>query len=121
MSMKFLTDENIAISVVKAIRVAGFDVKDVKEEKLYAASDKELLTLANKENRIIITHDKDFGVLLSQKKGEMPGVILLRFKNQNPILIAPIILSVLRSNVYNKFEGNLVMISESNITIQKRN
>ncbi|MEK6920792.1 MAG: DUF5615 family PIN-like protein [Nanoarchaeota archaeon] len=119
MSMKFLTDENVAISVVKAIRTAGFDVKDVKEEKLHALSDKEVVNFANKEDRIIITHDKDFGILLSQKKGDMSGVILLRFKNQNPKLIAPIILSVLRSNVHEKFVGNLVIISENSVVIQK--
>jgi len=34
--MKFLTDENIAISVTHAIKELGFDVKDIKEAKLYA-------------------------------------------------------------------------------------
>ena len=31
--IKFLSDENIAPSLVKAIRRKGFDVKDIKEEK----------------------------------------------------------------------------------------
>ena len=31
--MRFLSDENIAHSVVRDLREAGFDVRDVKEEK----------------------------------------------------------------------------------------
>ncbi len=46
--MKFLTDENIATSVVRGLRKKGFDIKDVKEEKLYGSSDKELLQIACK-------------------------------------------------------------------------
>ena len=30
--MKFLTDENIAASVVQSLKKQGFDVKDVKEQ-----------------------------------------------------------------------------------------
>ena len=32
--MKFLTDENIASSVLKSLRNENFDVKDIKEERL---------------------------------------------------------------------------------------
>lgn len=32
--MKLLTDENISKLLVKALREAGHDVKDIKEEKL---------------------------------------------------------------------------------------
>lgn len=46
--MKFLTDENIAISVVKFLRNKGFDVKDIKEESLYGLSDKFIFELAKK-------------------------------------------------------------------------
>jgi hypothetical protein len=37
--IKFLTDENIATSLVKAIRKKGCDVKDIKEEKLFGIED----------------------------------------------------------------------------------
>lgn len=33
--IKFLSDENIALKLVKSIRKKGFDVKDIKEEKLF--------------------------------------------------------------------------------------
>ena len=36
----------------------------LKEEGLFGISDKEVLALAFKENRAVITHDKDFANLL---------------------------------------------------------
>ena len=117
--MKFLTDENVALSVLRALRNADFDVKDVKEEKRYGITDKELLAVAHQENRIIITHDKDFVDLLLSKPEKKPGIILLRFKNQNPNLISKVLVKVLRSEVKDKFKENLTVISETQITIHK--
>ncbi len=117
--MKFLTDENIALSVLKALRKQGHNIKDVKEEKLQGAADKELLRIALAEECIILTHDKDFANLITQKKVNVPGVILLRFRNQNSKFIIPTLLSVLQSNLHEKFSGNLVIISENNVVIEK--
>ena len=40
-----------------------------------------LMNLAEKENRILITNDKDFGELVFRFKMRAPGIILLRLKN----------------------------------------
>ena len=82
--MKFLTDENIAISVVKRLRNRGHDVKDVKEESLYGSPDKDIFELVKKENRIILTHDKDFIALTKNYKSDFEGAILIKCKNQKP-------------------------------------
>ncbi len=47
-TMKFLTDENVATSVVSDLRNAGFDLKDIKEEKLQGTNDKKIIELAIK-------------------------------------------------------------------------
>lgn len=44
--MRFLADENVALSVVKALRKAGHDVFDVKESGLRAAADSRLIKYA---------------------------------------------------------------------------
>ncbi len=75
--MKFLTDENIAISVVKHLRNKGHDVKDVKEESLYGSPDKDIFELAKKENRIILTHDKDFIAISKSYQTDFDGAILI--------------------------------------------
>jgi len=51
--IKFLTDENIAYAVIFALRDKGYDVKDIKEEKLFGISDEEVIKLANKKKRVL--------------------------------------------------------------------
>lgn len=59
-----LTDENIDPVVVDYLRKTGFDVLDVKEQGWSGRKDDELLTTATTQNRVIVTHDSDFGTLV---------------------------------------------------------
>lgn len=76
--MRFLADENIAGSVVAALRVHGHDVIDVKEKRWFGKPDSYHIGIALKQRRIILTSDRDF---LYQEK---VAVILLRFNDQKP-------------------------------------
>ena len=58
--MRFLADENISNSLIKTLRSLNHDVIDLKEKKLQGLNDNLLVKKANEENRIILTHDKDF-------------------------------------------------------------
>ena len=115
---KFLTDENIASSLIKEIRRKGYDVKDIKEEKLFGASDDEILKMANKENRIILTHDKDFANLLNFPLTSHKGVILLRFFDQSPNNTVNHFIPLLDSKIKNKFKNKLVIVSENSVKIE---
>lgn len=41
--MKFLIDENIPKSVCQKLKNSGYDILDIKEEKRFGISDKEIL------------------------------------------------------------------------------
>ncbi len=116
--MKFLTDENVATSVYTALIEEGFNVKDIKEGSLHGSSDKEILKLANKEKRIIITHDKDFANVFNQKI-KHNGIILLRFRLQLPKIVITTLLNLLKSEIKNKLENNVTILSEDKIKIHK--
>jgi predicted nuclease of predicted toxin-antitoxin system len=60
--MRFLADENFPGEAVAALRAAGHDVSWIGESSP-GASDKHVLALAENENRILLTFDKDFGEL----------------------------------------------------------
>ena len=111
--MFFLTDENVAASVVLDLRSHGYDVVDVKEQCWYGASDIFLIDKAVRQKRIIITHDKDF---LRQKK---VTVILLRFYNQNPENIKTKLLQYLADKSLRKItqQKSLVILSEYSFEI----
>ena len=117
MTLKFLADENISPSLVKTLRNKKYDVKDIKEEKLFGISDIEILKLAYKENRVIVTHDKDFANLLSYSMIKHKGVILLRFSDQSPKNVIKSFVPVLEQLKENKIKNALVIVSEDYVKI----
>src|SRR3972149_5874885 len=78
----FLVDENVAPRVTAFLRGRG-NVRDVKEEGWFGLSDEELLSIAQREGRIIITYDVNFAALKKLEQ-EHPGVIFLRLRNLRP-------------------------------------
>jgi predicted nuclease of predicted toxin-antitoxin system len=72
-----LADENIHPDVVAFLRASGCDVLYVRES-LIGSSDDLLMRLAFEQNRVVVTHDKDFGALAIARREPMTGVIFLR-------------------------------------------
>ena len=75
--MKFLVDECCDTGLVASLRKDGHDVLYVTEKKAGAIDD-EILSDAYKEERILITEDKDFGELVYRFKKPTYGMVLLR-------------------------------------------
>jgi len=115
MNFKFFADENIAKSVVKALRENGYDVKDIKEENLFGINDRELILKAKIEERIILTHDKDFANLSYLGHS---GIILIQYKNQHPLNIINKFIPLLKG-IRIEFKNSLVTIKDNFIKINR--
>jgi predicted nuclease of predicted toxin-antitoxin system len=61
--VRFLADENVPLPSVDALSAAGHDVVWVARETPGLA-DPRVLDQARRENRILITFDRDFGELV---------------------------------------------------------
>lgn len=79
-----LTDENLDADVVRWLIDAGFDVLDVCLAGLQGSTDGELLRRAVAENRVIVTHDADFGTLAILQGEPVVGLVFLRPGHMNP-------------------------------------
>ena len=75
---QILTDENINPKTVQYLQAKGFDVFDVVEERLNGNDDAFLLALATEKNRIVVTHDSDFGQLVIADGKPFIGIIYLK-------------------------------------------
>jgi predicted nuclease of predicted toxin-antitoxin system len=89
--MRFLADENFPGSAVTALRAAGHDVVWIK---LVApgSSDHDVLAQASREQRILLTFDKDFGELA--RAVLLPGacgIVLLRIATPSPQRVGRVI------------------------------
>ncbi len=83
----------------------------------FIAKDDELLNLANKENRILITNDTDFGELIFLQNRVTTGIVLLRIKGQD-VKKKLRSLSKLIRLYSDKIENHFVVITERRIRIR---
>lgn len=79
--MKFLADINIPQSVIGHLSLGGNDVLDLKQVNLLA-TDIEVIRLAQEQERIILTLDKDF-ISLTQFPKYKVACIVIRLHNQS--------------------------------------
>jgi predicted nuclease of predicted toxin-antitoxin system len=69
----YLADENINSEVSRYLESLGINVLEVK-----GTDDQTLLDLANKESKIILTHDADFGTMAIAAGSPVFGIVFLR-------------------------------------------
>lgn len=75
--MNFIADESVDKSIVEYLRKNDHFVMYIAEMEP-GLSDEEVFQLANSENAILITADKDFGELVYRQKRISHGVVLIR-------------------------------------------
>jgi len=75
--MRFLADENFPRVAISALRAAGHDVAWIAESARGAA-DSAVLSQAQREFRLLLTFDKDFGELAGQLRLDSGGILLFR-------------------------------------------
>ena len=75
--MRWLADECVAAPLVALLRGSGHDVLYVAEAAA-GLRDVEVVALAMRENRLLLTADKDFGDLVFRRGRSVPGVVLMR-------------------------------------------
>ena len=76
--MNFLIDANVRRSIGRILQSHGHDVRFLMGTTEHGLPDEQVLTLAYKEKRILITNDKDFGELVVHKHLKHSGVVLFR-------------------------------------------
>ena len=82
--MRFLANENFPGPVIKALQSAGHDVVWVRTVRP-GATDPDILTWAVREQRILLTFDKDFGELAGRSvPAPKCGVVLVRSRVPKP-------------------------------------
>ncbi len=114
--MRILADENIGRGVIRALRAVGYDVLSVLESKP-GLSDTEVLSMAQAQERVVITQDKDFGELAV--RGGLParsGIVLLRLRQGRPQDDAQRILAILTSR--DDWSGHFSVVDDDKIRMR---
>jgi predicted nuclease of predicted toxin-antitoxin system len=114
--MRWIVNENVASTVIRTLRERGHDVLSVKES-LRGTGDPDILARAQAEDRVVVTHDKDFGELAFRfGLPASSGVILLRLSGSDPEIDNRRVLEVLASNV--DWSGQFAVVTGDRVRIR---
>lgn len=82
--IRFLLNENVPLASICLLRQAGWDIAAIIEDSP-GVSDTEVMARAHREQRIIVTFDRDYGELLYRRRlPAPPGILYLRFAPLTP-------------------------------------
>ena len=79
--MRFKLDENLGISSWDLLRAAGHDVSTVPEEDLGGSPDRSIFEVCQREQRALVTLDRDFGQVLRFPPHESHGIVVLALRS----------------------------------------
>ncbi len=117
--MRFLIDNALSLFFAHELRKEGHDVLHVRDVNMHKCSDDEIFDFSQKEERIIITADTDFGTILSQRNDSFPSVIIFRrTKSCKPLELASLLLTNLNDIQESLSSGSVIIIEDKRIRIR---
>ena len=116
--IKLLADENFPIASIEILENEKYDVLSISRSHS-GISDIEIIKIANREQRLILTFDRDFGQLIF-KDGLIPerGVFCFRLQQFQSSQPAQIVLDLLGKTDF-EVAGFITVIEESFIRQKK--
>jgi predicted nuclease of predicted toxin-antitoxin system len=94
--MRFLLDMRVSASLIDVLRSFGHEGVHAHQIGQDRATDRALLELARREERVVITADLDFPRLLALSEAAGPGLILFRGGNYSDVEMADLMKRVLQ-------------------------
>ena len=114
---KLLLDANLSPETADYLRLLGFDVKCLIEENLGNLNDDEVIHIAIRERRVIITFDLDFGEIYYFAYPKKFSALVMRLNDQRVESVNGTLKKFFENNkkFFTKRTYHLAIVSESEI------
>ena len=117
--MKLLIDNALSPMVSQAMRDSGHDAIHVRELGMQAAPDTEIFSLAERQARVIVSADTDFGALLALRRKAYPSFILFRkTSGVRPSKLAEQLDAIVRQYGGEIEDGCIITVSNDHIRVR---
>jgi predicted nuclease of predicted toxin-antitoxin system len=117
--VKFLVDENLSPRLAELLIKSGHDAVHVRDLDAAGAPDTDIVSLAVRDERVIISADTDFGALLANSRATKPSVILVRaLIDRRPPELAGILIANLDVLTEHLRSGAVVAFTRTDIRVR---
>ena len=118
--MRFLVDANMSPRVALLLRAAGHDAIAVRDVNLHTAADELILDHALADERIILSNDSDFGMLLAFRRLTKPSFILIRSSDPlTPDQQTALVLANLEVMAEDLTDGAIVTLARGRLRVRR--
>jgi predicted nuclease of predicted toxin-antitoxin system len=109
----------LARSTADLLQEGGHDVVHLSSAGLQRLSDSLIVQKSLVENRIILTHDLDFGRIVALSQKQLPSVITFRLSDMRPDKVNLNLLHVIRSYPKELDKGALITVTDRRIRVRQ--
>jgi predicted nuclease of predicted toxin-antitoxin system len=118
---KFLLDANISSKIGDFLQADfGFDVESILGRGLGQIPDEEVIAIAKREQRVIITFDKDFGEAYYLRDRGTIGIITLSLSDQRTESMRQVLIRFFTTEAQHiDLDISLVILEETRVRIMR--
>lgn len=116
--MRLLLDMNLSPEWCDVLQQAGFDTVHWSAVGRPSASDREILTWAGRESRVLVTNDLDFGAILAASDAGGPSVVQVRAQDVTPRALSATLIRLLRQHGDALNVGALISLDEASARVR---
>lgn len=119
MKLKFLIDNALSPIFSKQLQNYGHDVIHVRDINMQKCSDEEIFDFAQREGRIVVSADTDFGTIAALRQVQFPSIIIFRrTRDRRPAKQVELLMSNLNQIEASLKKGSVVIIEDNRIRIR---
>lgn len=116
--MKFLVDMNLSPRWCSILQAEGWDSIHWSQVGIASAQDHEVMQWALGDQRIVLTHDLDYGAMLAATQATGPSVVQVRTQDVRPQVLAPLLIAALRQYEKELEGGALLIVDEAKLRVR---
>lgn len=117
--MRFLLDMGLAQSTARFLCQLGHEAVHLRDQGLQRVDDTVIIEKACTEDRIVLTHNLDFGRVVALSGQHIPSVITLRLSDMCAVNVNRHLAEVLLRFAEHLIAGALVSVTDRDIRVRR--